>query len=112
MNVSYFEEIDNAVTVCDATGIIVYMNRKATESVAKYGGTKLLGTNLLDCHPEPSKTKVKEMLEQRMANTYLIVKEGKKKLIHQVPWYEQGIFGGLIEISIQLPEEMPTFQRK
>lgn len=112
MNLSYFEEIDNAVTVCDPQGIIVYMNQKAIETFTKYGGAKLLGTNLLDCHPEPSKTKVKALLENQQANTYIIEKEGKKKLIHQVPWFDRGVFGGLIEISIQLPDEMPLFQRK
>jgi transcriptional regulator with PAS, ATPase and Fis domain len=112
MNLSYFDEIGNAVTVCDTEGIILYMNQKAIETFAKYGGGKLVGTNLLDCHPEPSKTKVKDMLENQQANTYMIEKEGKKKLIHQVPWYDRGVFGGLIEISIVLPDEMPTFQRK
>ena len=109
---SYFEEISNAVTVCDTTGMIVFMNKKATETFAKYGGAKLIGTSLLDCHPEPSKTKVRIMLEDQQPNTYMIEKEGKKKLIHQMPWYDQGTFGGLIEISIELPKEIPTFQRK
>lgn len=112
MDVRYFEEIPNAVTVCDASGIIVYMNQKATKTFAKYGGDKLIGTNLLDCHPEPSKTKVMEMLAKQLVNTYMIEKEGKKKLIHQTPWYDRETFGGLVEISIELPDEMPTFQRK
>lgn len=112
MNTRYFEEIPNAITVCDTSGVIVYMNQKATESLAKYAGAALLGTNMLDCHPEPSKTKVKEMLEKQQVNTYMIEKEGKKKLIHQTPWFDEGKFGGLIEISIELPEGMPTFQRK
>jgi PAS domain S-box-containing protein len=112
MIMSYFEEINDAITVCDASGIIIYMNKKAVTTFSKYGGETLLGSNLLDCHPGTSKTKVKEMLENHQPNTYTIEKEGKKKLIHQVPWFDQGIFSGLIEISIEIPDEMPLFQRK
>ena len=61
--VDWAEEFNGAVTVCDKDGIIVYMNQYSIRQFKKYGGKKLLGTNLLDCYPEPSKTKIKKILK-------------------------------------------------
>ncbi len=36
---------------------------------------------------------------------------GKKKLIHQAPWYMDGNYVGLVEIAIVLPENMQHFLR-
>ena len=37
---------------------------------------------------------------------------GKHKLLHQTPWYdEEGNVAGLIELAIDLPDEMPVFDR-
>lgn len=48
-------EMDRApIVICDLTHIIVYMNRAACENYAKYGGEKLLGQSVLDCHNEKS----------------------------------------------------------
>lgn len=104
-------EIDMAVTVCDENGIIVFMNEKAKATFANYGGD-LTGHNLLDCHPEPAKTKLKGMLETPYTNAYTIEKAGLKKLIYQTPRYENGVFRGIVEMSMVLPAEMPHFIRK
>ena len=35
-----------------------------------------------------------------------------RKLLHQTPWYdEEGSIAGLIELAIDLPDEMPVFNR-
>jgi len=52
-----------------------------------------------------------DMLESGKSNTYTIDKKGAKKMIHQTPWYNNGILMGLVELSIELPEEMPHFIR-
>lgn len=44
-------------------------------------------------------------------NTYRIEKAGVKKIIHQSPLYENGVFSGLIEISLELPQSLPHFIR-
>ncbi len=49
-------------------------------------------------------------------NSYTISKNGVKKLIHQTPWYKIGndgkkMVGGLVEVSIVLPDDMPHFDR-
>ena len=41
-----------AITVCDTDGIILEMNAHAVKSFADEGGANLIGTNVLDCHPE------------------------------------------------------------
>jgi hypothetical protein len=51
-----FRDFPGAITVCDLDGIILALNNKALETFAADGGAALLGTNVLDCHPEPSKT--------------------------------------------------------
>ena len=42
-----------AVTVCDADGVILYMNDKAKETFASHGD--LVGKNLMGCHSDRSK---------------------------------------------------------
>jgi transcriptional regulator with PAS, ATPase and Fis domain len=108
---AWVKEFPAAVTVCDAAGRILDMNDRAVAGFAKDGGVKLIGTNVLDCHPEPSRTKLKEMLEHGRTNVYTIQKQGKKKLIYQSPWYADGRYAGFVEISFEIPWDMPHFIR-
>ena len=101
-----------AVTVCDADGIILYMNKKSRLTFSSNENESLIGQNLLDCHPEPAKSKLKDMLKTHESNSYTIEKNGIKKLIHQTPWFEEGEFKGFVELSIEIPVEMPHFVRK
>jgi transcriptional regulator with PAS, ATPase and Fis domain len=109
---NWYEELNFPVMVCDKDGVVVYMNQKSEEQYKKYGGKALIGKNLLDCHPEPSKSKLLQLLQEQKSNTYSIEKEGIKKLIHQTPWYKDGEYMGLVEISIEMPTGMPHFIRK
>jgi len=110
MNI-WSEEFEGAITICDREGIITYMNDGSKRVFMKYGGADLMGTNLLDCHPEPSRSKVAEMLKTPTTNTYTIEKGGIKKIIHQSPLYENGVFSGMIEMSFELPSSLPHFIR-
>ena len=95
------------VTVCDTEGKIIYMNEK---SLAKYGD--IIGQNLYNCHNPRSGEIIKELLATGGSNTYTIEKNGQKKMIYQTAWLNEGVVGGLVEIVIELPEEMPHFVRK
>lgn len=110
MNI-WSDEFDGAITICDRDGIITYMNDTSKRAFMKDGGGDLVGTNLLDCHPEPSRSKLAKMLKAPTTNIYSIEKAGIKKIIHQSPLYENGVFSGLIEISFELPQPMPHFIR-
>ncbi|MDR2979653.1 MAG: PAS domain-containing protein [Bacteroidales bacterium] len=106
----YFDEIPFAVTACDKDGKILEMNRKSASTFMK-DGKSLIGQSLFDCHPEPAKTKLREMIQDPVINAYTIEKNGLKKMIYQSPWYENGEFMGYVELSLVLPEEMPHFVR-
>jgi transcriptional regulator with PAS, ATPase and Fis domain len=108
---SWINEFPSAITVCEKDGTIVFMNDKSKKTFEKDGGEKLIGSNVLDCHPEPSKTKLFKMLQQGKANSYTIEKNGIKKLIHQSPWFENKEYKGFVEISIEIPSAMPHFKR-
>jgi len=106
----WVKEFPGAVTVCDTNGIILEMNDKAAKTFEK-DGKSLIGSNVLDCHPEPSKTKLKTLMETQQKNVYTIEKKGIKKLIYQVPWYQEGKYCGFVELSLEIPFEMPNFIR-
>jgi PAS domain S-box-containing protein len=99
------------ITVCDKDGVLLDMNDAAINIFATDGGRDLIGKNILDCHPEPSRSKLAGMLKEQKTNTYTIEKKGKKKIIHQTPWYENGEYKGFVEISFELPVDMAHFKR-
>ena len=107
----WHEKFEGEITICDRDGIIIYMNEFSKKQFVKYGGGKLIGTNLLDCHPEPSRSKLVQLLKSHETNSYTIEKGGIKKIIHQSPLFENGVFNGLIEISFVLPPVLPHFNR-
>jgi len=106
MKKEWLHSLDAAVTICDARGIIVYMNRKSVETFKKEGGKALMGKNLLDCHPEPARSVLAEMLKTHKENIYSIEKNNVKKLIVQKPVFEHDSFAGIMEMSIVLPADM------
>ena len=105
------KEFNGAVTVCDKKGKILYMNDKACKTFEKYGGEDLVGKSLFDCHPESANNTLKDMIVSEKSNAYTIEKNGVKKLIYQMPWYIRGKFKGLVELSLEIPIEMPNFIR-
>jgi transcriptional regulator with PAS, ATPase and Fis domain len=107
----WVEGFPGSITVCDAEGIILEMNDASAEMFKSDGGKELIGKNVLDCHPEPSRSKVKNLLDEQKNNVYTIEKHGVKKLIYQTPWYKDGQFAGLVEICLVIPEHMPHFVR-
>jgi len=107
----WLREFPGAITVCDADGIILSMNERAVETFAKDGGAALVGRNVLDCHPEPARSKLAAQLRGERVNVYTIEKGGVRKLIYQAPWYEDGTCRGLVELSLEIPETMPHFKR-
>jgi transcriptional regulator with PAS, ATPase and Fis domain len=111
-NHSWVQAFTGSITVCDPEGIILEMNHKAIESFKEQGGKKLIGTNLLDCHPEPARTKLKRLMEAQKANVYTVEKNGKRKFIYQTPWYQDEQYGGFVELILEIPEKMPHFVRK
>jgi len=96
-----------AITVCDREGTVVYMNEQSKIQFAKSGDGDLLGKSLIECHPEPARSLLMKMLAKPMPNSYTIEKRGIRKMIHQTPWMENGEFMGVVEMSFEIPMEMP-----
>ncbi len=40
-----------------------------------------------------------------------IRKAGQRKIIHHLPWYQDGALAGLVELSIPIPDELPELDR-
>lgn len=108
---AWVEEFPGSVTVCDTEGRILEMNGRSREVFAADGGAALVGTNVLDCHPEPSRSKLRGMMDGRRTNVYTIRKNGKKKLIFQSPWFRDGAYAGFVELALEVPWDLPHFDR-
>ena len=105
------QELPFAITVCDTAATILYMNDRSISTFQKYGGTEIIGTSLFLYHHGPTAEKLRELLDTATKNAYTIEKNGIKKLVYQSPWYKVGKFAGLIELSLEIPIEMPHFVR-
>ena len=104
----YLKEVNVAITVCDKEGKLLYLNDKSH----KVNGEGLEGKNVYDCHPEPARSLLADIMANQSTNVYTVEKNGVKKLIYQTPWYEDGEFQGLVEFSLEIPFEMPHYVRK
>jgi len=108
---NWLDEFPGAVTAAEADGRIVYLNKKASEVFEKEGGTTLVGKNLFDCHNPNSGEKIKKILASGRPNVYTIEKAGVKKLIYQAPWIENNQLRGVVELSLEIPFNLPHFVR-
>jgi transcriptional regulator with PAS, ATPase and Fis domain len=108
---AWVKEFPGGVTVCDTDGTILGMNDKAASIFEEDGGRALIGKNVFDCHPEPARSELQQLMEARQRNVYTIEKKGVKKLIYQSPWYQNGAYAGFIELSLEVPFELPHFVR-
>jgi len=107
----WIKEFPAAITVCDEAGVILEMNDKAAKTFESDGGRELISKNMLDCHPEPARTKTERLLASREKNVYTIEKNGIKKLIYQSPWFKDGRYAGFVELSLEIPFELQHFIR-
>jgi transcriptional regulator with PAS, ATPase and Fis domain len=108
---SWVKEFPATITVCDLDGTLLEMNDKAARGFQKDGGYDLIGSNILDCHPDPARAKLERLMEGRQQNVYTIEKNGIKKLIYQTPWFKNGQVAGFIEFSFEIPFDIPHHLR-
>lgn len=104
--------MDCAVTAIDADCRIIYMNGRSRATFASRGGGDLIGHNVMDYHNERSQGIIRRLLAEGGSNAYTIFKAGQKKMIYQTAWRKaDGTIGGLVELSMVIPEEMPHYIR-
>lgn len=51
------------VVICDLENIIIYMNPAGAAHYAGWGGEKLIGKSLLDCHNPESREKIRQVVD-------------------------------------------------
>jgi PAS domain-containing protein len=107
----WFERLPCAVTVCDRRYTILYLNARAAQVHASEGGRRLVGKNLIDCHPPEAQRKLKKVMAEGRPNVYTIEKNGVRKMIYQSHWRRKGRVAGMVEISFELPDTVPHFVR-
>jgi transcriptional regulator with PAS, ATPase and Fis domain len=108
---AWVKEFPGAIIVCDPQGIILEMNQRAIKSYESQGGAGLIGTNLMDCHPQSAREKLKGLMERQEANCYTIERKGSHRFIYHTPWYQEGKYAGFVEIVMTVPAEIPHFVR-
>jgi PAS domain-containing protein len=52
-----------AVAICNLKHEIIYMNPAAVKNYDKWGGDKLIGSSLLDCHNAESREKIQRVVD-------------------------------------------------
>jgi hypothetical protein len=50
-------------------------------------------------------------MDKQKPNVYTIEKAGVKKLVYQAPWYQDGVYAGVVELAVEIPFKMPHFVR-
>lgn len=103
---AWAEELDCAVTVCDTAGVVCFQNAR---SRAVNGDVR--GKSLIPCHNDHSQAIIGRLLAEGGKNVYTIEKRGVRKLIYQTVWRSGGTVRGLVEFSLELPEELPHHVR-
>ena len=107
----WVREFTAEVMVCDRTGIAVEMNDEAAVLFAGDGGRGLLGSNIRDCHPDPARGKLESLLAGQTTNAYFSTEHEEKRFFYQAPWFQDGQFAGMVEVSFVVPQDIPHFIR-
>ena len=106
MNFNWADDTNCAVTVCDTEGVVIYQNKQSISVNGEYRGK-----SMLPCHNERSREIIRRLLADGGTNVYTIEKNGVRKMIYQTAWRVDGVVGGLAEISMEIPAEMPHYVR-
>lgn len=60
---SVLDQDRSAVVICNLEHEIIYMNSAAVLNYKKWGGEKLLGRSLMDCHTQKAREKIQQVVE-------------------------------------------------
>jgi len=109
---AWVKELPAEIIVCDAAGLLIEMNEAAEELFASDGGRGLLGSDVLDCHSGADRSKLERMIKEGRSNAYINEESGSLTFFFQSPWYRDGRYAGFVEISFQVPGEIPHYLRE
>ena len=108
---AWYDAFPGAITVTDENGIIVNMNAISRGRPEMQVGFDLIGQNAITCHKEPTRSKVRKIYKEQKFNIYSITLNGQKQMVYQAPYFIDGKFSGIVEMVLDLPQEVPHFDR-
>lgn len=99
---SILEQDRSAVVICNLKHEIIYMNPAAVNSYEKWGGNKLLGKCLLNCHNPESREKIQQVVDWFKADenhniVYTFHNEKQNKDVYMVALRDEGELIGYYE---------------
>lgn len=99
---SIVEQDRCAVVICNLEHEIIYMNPTAVLNYEKWGGEKLLGRSLMECHNQESGEKIQQVVDWFMADyshniVYTFHNEKQNKDVYMVALREEGKLIGYYE---------------
>lgn len=103
---SYYKSIADqdraAIVICNLEHEIIYMNTAAVNNYSKWGGDKLIGRNLLDCHNEESRKKIFQVVDWFASDeehniVYTFYNEKQNKDVYMVALRDEGKLIGYYE---------------
>ena len=99
---SILEQDKAAVVICNLQHEIIYMNPAAVTNYAKWGGDRLIGKSLLDCHNPESVENIKKVVEWFAADeshniVYTFHNEKQNKDVYMVALRDNGRLIGYYE---------------
>ena len=112
---SILEQDKAAVVICNLQHEIIYMNPAAVTNYAKWGGDKLVGKSLLDCHNQESVESIKKVVEWFSADeshniVYTFHNEKQNKDVYMVALRDNGSLIGYYEKhEYRNPETMKRY---
>ena len=104
--VSFYKSIIDhdrcAVVICDLEHEIIYMNPAAVLNYEKWGGDKLIGRSLMECHSQESREKIQQVVDWFAADekhniVYTHHNEKQNKDVYMVALREEGKLIGYYE---------------
>jgi len=109
---SRVEALPAEVAAWEAAGILSGMNTCAGMLFKDAGDGCRPGSEVLACHPEPSRTKFPGTLAFQTSNAYLNTNKGEKRFFFLSPWYPGGRFAGFVETSFVVPGKIPQLVKE
>lgn len=109
--VDWVDEFPGMISVCDKDGKILAMNQKISDYFKDTGGKNLVGSNLFDCHSKQSGEMIKEQMKSQKTIVYTAEEDGQTELVIHAPWFQNGQFAGIVEITVPLEGEIKHLLR-
>lgn len=99
---SVIDQDKSAVVICNLQHDIIYMNPAAIKNYEKWGGEDLIGQNLLNCHNEESREKIRQVVDWFAASQenniiYTYHNEKQNKDVYMVALRDEGRLIGYYE---------------